>query len=222
MPAWRSASVAPWMITDGAYGWPMRSSRSRNALPVLGHLDGLDGRAQEPRAVPLQQPGVRDVHGQVERRLAAQTGQDAVRPLALQDALHGRHRERLEVDRVRDTRVGHDRGRVGVEQDGPDALLAQGAAGLGAGVVELGRLADDHGPGADDEHGRGLGAAAAARGTSAAGSIGRWSSGGDPDAFQEPVEDLHRVERAGRALRVVLHGLDGQRVVAQALDRCRR
>ena len=47
-------SVAPSMITDGAYGWPMRSSRSRNALPVLGHLDGLDGRAQEPDAVALQ------------------------------------------------------------------------------------------------------------------------------------------------------------------------
>ncbi len=72
--------------------------------------------------------------------------------LALQDALHRRDGERLEIDRVRDPGVGHDRGRVGVEQDGPDALLAERAAGLGAGVVELGRLADDHRPGADDEH----------------------------------------------------------------------
>ncbi len=29
--AWRVSSSGPSMIDDGAYGWPIRSSRSRNA-----------------------------------------------------------------------------------------------------------------------------------------------------------------------------------------------
>ena len=39
------------------------------------------------------------------------------------------------------------------------------------------------------------------------------------DMTEEAVEDLGRVERARRALGVVLHRLDGQAVMAQALDR---
>src|SRR6478735_26043 len=35
----------------------------------------------------------------------------------------------------------------------------------------------------------------------------------------EPVEDRERIEWSGRALRVVLHGLDRQLAVAQPLDR---
>ena len=121
------------------------------ALAVLGHLDGLEGRAQERHAEALQDALAGQRRGQVEGRLAAQAGQDPVRPLTLQDALHGGDRERLEVDDVGDAGVGHDRGRVRVEQDGAHALLAQGPTGLGAGVVELGRLADDDRPRADDQ-----------------------------------------------------------------------
>ena len=42
---------------------------------------------------------------------------------------------------------------------------------------------------------------------------------GQRDARHETVEDVHRVERPGRALGVVLDGLDRLRRVAQALDR---
>ncbi len=184
------------------------------ALPVLGHLDGLERRAQQPHAGPLEDAGACQRDGEVERRLAAQAGQDAVGPLALDDALHRFDRQRLEVDDVRDARVGHDRGRVGVEQDRPDALLAQRPAGLRAGIVELGRLADDDRAGADDEH-------------RARGRVADRSSLGRDGAHRrralqprhEAVEDLERVERPGRALGVVLDGLDGPLTVAQALDR---
>ena len=67
-------------------------------LPVLGHLDGLDGRAQQSRAEALQQAGMRHLDGQVEGRLAAEAGQDALGPLPFQDALHGCHGQRLEID----------------------------------------------------------------------------------------------------------------------------
>ena len=45
--------------------------------------------------------------------------------------------------------VGHDGSRVGVDQDDVKALFLQGPAGLGAGVIEFGRLADDDRAGAD-------------------------------------------------------------------------
>ncbi len=39
--------------------------------------------------------------------------------------------------------IGHDGGRVGVDQDDLIAQLSQGLAGLGAGIVEFAGLADD-------------------------------------------------------------------------------
>jgi hypothetical protein len=47
--------------------------------------------------------------------------------------------------------VGHDRRRVGIDQDDAVALLAQRLAGLRAGVIELAGLADDDRAGADDQ-----------------------------------------------------------------------
>ena len=68
----------------------------------------------------------------------------------LLDELRG---DRLDVGRVGELRVGHDRRRVGVDQDDPDALGLEHPAGLGAGVVELAGLADDDRPGADHQDG---------------------------------------------------------------------
>ena len=59
--------------------------------------------------------------------------------------------DRLDVGDVGHLRVGHDRRRVGVDQDDPVALFAQRLAGLGAGIVELAGLADDDRAGADDQ-----------------------------------------------------------------------
>ena len=61
-------------------------------------------------------------------------------------------RERLDVGRVGQLRVGHDRGRVAVDQHHLETFGAQRLARLRARVVELGGLADDNRPGADDEH----------------------------------------------------------------------
>ncbi len=61
-------------------------------------------------------------------------------------------RQRLDVGDVRHAGVGHDRGRVGVDQDDLVAEAAQGLAGLGSGIIELAGLADDDGAGADNQH----------------------------------------------------------------------
>ena len=62
-------------------------------------------------------------------------------------------RDRLDVGGVRQLRVRHDRGRIGIDQDDAVALGFQGLAGLGAGIVELAGLSDDDGARADDEDG---------------------------------------------------------------------
>src|SRR3989304_2268522 len=140
----RSAPVAPPTISEGGGGGAMRPGRA----------PAPRGRPPRGPARPFQDARPRQRDGEVERRLAPETRQDPVRALALEDALHRLDRERLPVDHVGDAGVGHDRGRVRVQQDRADALAAQGPAGLRAGVVEIGRLPDDHGPGADDEDGR--------------------------------------------------------------------
>ena len=125
-------------------------------LAVLGHADRLERRPEQADVVALEDAGLRERRRQVERRLAAEPGQQALGLLAGDDGLDRVDGERLEVDGVGDRRVGHDRGRVGVDEDRAHALGAQGAAGLGAGVVELRRLADDDGAAAEDQHRRRL------------------------------------------------------------------
>src|SRR5436190_10502306 len=91
--------------------------------------------------------------------------------LALDHFLEELGRQWLDVDAVSHTLVGHDRGRVGVDQHRLVAFFAQGAAGLGAGVVELGRLANHDRAGADDHD---LHRAASSKKSSKR----RWLSGG--------------------------------------------
>ena len=92
-------------------------------------------------------PGVGEGHGQVQAGLSAQGGQQAVGALPGDDSFEDFDGERLDVDVVGDAVVGHNRGRVGVDQHGLDALFAEGLAGLRAGVVELGGLTYDDWPG---------------------------------------------------------------------------
>src|SRR5919201_1199470 len=61
---------------------------------------------------------------------------------ALEHAEHALEVERLEVRAVGEARVGHDRGRVRVDDDRAVAVLAQHLQRLAARVVELARLAD--------------------------------------------------------------------------------
>ena len=72
------------------------------------------------------------------------------RSLAMIASTHLR-RQRLDVGGVGHLRVGHDRGRVAVDQHDLEPFGAQRLARLRARVVELGRLADHDRAGADDE-----------------------------------------------------------------------
>ena len=123
-------------------------------LAVLGQVDGVQVDADELGAVLLPQAEFAALDGQVQGRLPAHRRQDGVDlGLLAQNLLDGLRRQRQQVDVVGRHRVGHDGGRVGVDDGHLDALLAQAAAGLAAGVVEFTGLADDDGAGADDEYG---------------------------------------------------------------------
>ena len=89
--------------------------------------------------------------GEIEPDLTAEGGQQAVGPLALDHAAQDFDGQRFDVGDVGDALVGHDRGGVGVDEDRADALFAHRLAGLRAGVVELGGLADHDRPAADDQ-----------------------------------------------------------------------
>ncbi len=118
---------------------------------VLGQVDGVLAGADQLDLVLLQHAVVRQVQRAVQRGLAAHGGQHRVRALLLDDARHCLPADRLDVGGIGHLRVGHDGGRVGVDQDHPVAFLAQRLAGLRAGVVELAGLADDDRPSADDQ-----------------------------------------------------------------------
>ena len=124
---------------------------------VFGFLDGVDVGADELDVVFFEHAAVRKFDGEIERGLSADGGQNgesgAGRKLALDannffEIFAG---ERLDVSAVGKLGVGHDGGRVRVGEHDFVSLGLERLAGLGAGVVELGRLADDDGAGAEDQ-----------------------------------------------------------------------
>ena len=120
-------------------------------LPVLAPFDGVGLGPDHLHPVPGENTVAVELHGEVERRLAAERGEDRVGLLDFNDLLEHLPGERLDVGPVGRVRIGHDRGRVGIDEDDAVAILAQRLAGLGTGVVELTGLADDDRPGADEE-----------------------------------------------------------------------
>ena len=121
------------------------------AITVFGLVDGVGVGADHLDTVLLEHAFALQRQRTVQCGLAAHGRQDGVRAFLLDDARHGFPGDRLDVGRIGHHRVGHDGCRVGVDQDDPVTLFTQGLAGLCAGIVELARLADDDGAGADDQ-----------------------------------------------------------------------
>src|SRR6202034_827797 len=117
------------------------------ALAVLAGLDRVDVGPDELDVVLAEgAAGVQRDRG-VQRGLAAERGQQRVRPLLRDHLLQDVGRDRLDVGGVGELRVGHDRRRVGVHQADPDALRLEDAAGLPGGLlgaVVLAGLAGRH------------------------------------------------------------------------------
>ncbi len=133
---------------DGAAGGLTADRRDDvlERLTVLTGTDRVDVRTDQADAVPVQDTGVVQRDRGVQRGLATHRREQRIGPLPVDD--FGDHVEcdRFDVGGVGQIRVGHDRGRIAVDQHHPQAFGAQHPAGLGAGVVELAGLTDDDRP----------------------------------------------------------------------------
>ena len=115
-------------------------------------LDHGDIGGQEFDTVLFQYPGLGHLDGGIQRGLAAERRQQCVGPFLLDDLDDHLRGDRLDIGGVGQLRIGHDGGRVGVDQDNLVALLLQRLDRLGPGIIEFAGLADDDRPGADDEN----------------------------------------------------------------------
>ena len=118
---------------------------------VFGLVDGLGGGADHLDAELLEHAHLAQGQRAVERGLPAHGRQQRVRAFLLDDLGDDLGGDRLDIGGVGQIRVGHDRRRIGIDQDDPVALFLQRLAGLGAGIVEFAGLADDDRAGADDQ-----------------------------------------------------------------------
>ncbi len=125
--------------------------RDAKLVAVLGAADRLVVRPDQLDAMLRERAVLVQLLGEVQRRLAAERRQQRVGLLARDDLGDRAGQQRLDIRRVGELRVGHDRRRVGVHEHDLVALLLEDLAGLHAGVVELGRLADDDRPRAEDQ-----------------------------------------------------------------------
>ncbi len=122
------------------------------ATPVLGRFDGVETGPDQLHLVAVQHSAPCQLGGDVEGRLAAQRGQEGLRPLPSDDLLDHLGGDRLQVGGIGELGIRHDRGRVGIGQHHPVAVPAQHLGGLGSRVVELAGLPDHDGPGTDHEN----------------------------------------------------------------------
>ena len=162
--------------------------------------------------MPLQHPGLDQRHRQVESGLPAQGREEGVRPLADNDRLDRLNGQGLDVHSIGNVLVGHDRGRVGVDENRLHPLLAERLASLGPRIVEFSGLTDHNRARADDQD---------LSGPLSGCQTGDHLKDTAPscDLLQEAVEKMLIILRPRATLGVVLDGEDRQRTVGDSLDR---
>ena len=120
---------------------------------VFGLVDDFGLGADHLDAEFFEDAHAVEGQGGVQRGLPAHGGEQRVGPLLLDDVGHDFRGDRLDIGGVGQIRIGHDRGRIGIDQDDAIALGLQRLAGLGAGIIEFAGLADDDRSSPDDEDG---------------------------------------------------------------------
>ena len=131
--------------------------RFAEKFAILGHFNGLTVRADQFHAEFLKHAHVRERETGVQAGLPAHRGQQRVGAFLFDDLGHNLGGDRLDIGGVGQTRIGHDRRGVRVDEDDPVAFLAQRLARLRTGIVELAGLSDHDGTGSDDHDGGDIG-----------------------------------------------------------------
>ena len=125
--------------------------RLAEELAIFGLVDGFGFRAYQLDPVTIENTLLVQRQGGVQRRLSAHRREDRVGALFRYDFRDDFRRDRLDIGRVRQLRVRHDRRRIRIHENDPVALGLQSLAGLRSGVVEFACLADDDRTGTDYE-----------------------------------------------------------------------
>ena len=120
-------------------------------LAVFSLLDHLDSSPDHIDPVALEHSHFGDPDRNIQGRLTAERRQQGIGALPCNHLGHGFRRDRFDVSAMGRLRVGHDRGRVAVDEHDFIALLPEGLTGLGARIVKFAGLADDDRARADDE-----------------------------------------------------------------------
>ena len=120
-------------------------------LAVLRLVDGVRGGADHLDVEFFQHAHLAQAQRAVQRRLSAHRRQQRIGAFAFDDLGDDLRRDRLDICRVGEIGIGHDRRRVRVHQDDPVALFLERLARLRARVVELAGLADHDRARADDQ-----------------------------------------------------------------------
>ncbi len=128
--------------------------RSPELFAVFSLFDDIGAGADHFHAVFFQNTHLFQIECAVQRGLATHRRQKRVRAFLLDDLGHQLGSDRLDVGRVSQVRVGHDRRRVRVDQDDAIPFLAQRLAGLGARIIEFTCLTDDNRTGTNNQDGR--------------------------------------------------------------------
>ena len=125
------ASLKSWRSSPFAMAWAL--------APINLH------------AVPRERAVAIQLHGGVQRGLAAHRRQNRVRFFAFENRFDHLRGDRLDVGAIGELRIGHDRGRIRVHEHDLVAFLAQRLAGLHAGIIKFAALPDDDRTGADQQ-----------------------------------------------------------------------
>ena len=108
-------SVLIWC--ERGVGRPILRHRLAEQLAVFGLVDGVGGGADHLDVELLEHAHLAQRQRAVERGLSAHGRQQRVGALPLDDLGDDLRRDRLDVGGVGEIRIGHDRRRIGIDQD---------------------------------------------------------------------------------------------------------
>ena len=119
-------------------------------LPVLSHFNRFSFRPDQLDTIPLKHASFLQVEGTVQRRLPAHGREQCVWFFTRNNLFHKVRRDRLNIGRIRQIRVSHNRGRVGIHQNNPVAFIFERFDRLHTGIVKLTGLTDNNRPCTND------------------------------------------------------------------------
>ena len=119
---------------------------------IFGLVDGFLGSANHLNVEFFQYSFALQIQCAVQSGLATHGWQYRVRPFFFNNTRDVLPVNRLDVGSIGRLRIGHDRCRIGIDQDDTVALFLQRLTGLGARVIKLTTLTNDNRTGANNKY----------------------------------------------------------------------